>query len=62
MPADLNRRKSITLGVAARSNILKTQGSAAGGMGGASGRNQGFVLMNDEEWEKYKRDMAARNQ
>lgn len=60
MPTDLTRRKSITLGVAARSNILKTQGNAAGGMGGGA-RNQGFVLMNDEEWERYKQDMAAKN-
>lgn len=66
---NLERRRSITLGVAARSNLLKTQGSAAGGMGNASAQpipgapsrrdgRKGYLMMTDEEWEYYKKEQA----
>jgi hypothetical protein len=52
----LSRTKSITLGVAARSNLLRTQGTAAAprgkGNGGSCNRK---VMMTDAEWEEYKR-------
>lgn len=67
---NLERRRSITLGVAARSNLLKTQGSAAGGMGNASAQpipggqtrkdgRKGYLMMTDEEWEYYKKEKAS---
>lgn len=63
VPMDLTRRRSITLGVAARSSLLKTQGGAAGRMGGQPGGGKSNVLMmNDEQWEQYKQDVAAKNQ
>jgi hypothetical protein len=54
----LQRTTSITLGVAARSNLLRTQGSPAQNMkgrseGGPGGREK--VMMTDAEWEEYKR-------
>lgn len=66
---NLERRRSITLGVAARSNLLKTQGGAAGGMAtptapltpGVSPRKdrmKGYLMMTDEEWEYYKKEKA----
>jgi hypothetical protein len=66
---NLERRRSITLGVAARSNLLKTQGGAAGGMGnvnipstpGVLPRKdgmKGYLMMTDEEWEYYKKEKA----
>lgn len=66
---NLERRRSITLGVAARSNLLKTQGSAAGGMGNAGAQpipgalprkegRKGYLMMTDEEWEYYKKEQA----
>lgn len=66
---NLERRRSITLGVAARSNLLKTQGSAAGGMDNASAQpipgapsrrdgRKGYLMMTDEEWEYYKKEQA----
>ena len=72
---DLERRRSITLGVAARSNLLKTQGGARSGAGGSSGaagagagaggrkRTGGsqVLMMTDEEWEEYKRNIQQRN-
>jgi hypothetical protein len=73
---DLERRRSITLGIAARSNLLKTQGGArsgagaggagaAGAGGGAGGRKRTggsqVLMMTDEEWEEYKRNIQQRN-
>ena len=73
---DLERRRSITLGIAARSNLLKTQGGArsgaGSGAGGASGGAAGgagskrgggsqVLMMTDEEWEEYKRNIQQRN-
>lgn len=49
----LKRTKSITMGVAARSAMLKTQGAPAAGPGrGAKGH---YVMMTDEEWEEYQK-------
>lgn len=67
---ELERRRSITLGVAARSAMLKTQGSPAsnagaraGGGAGGGGKGKGQVLMmTDEEWEEYKKSIQMRNQ
>ena len=73
---DLERRRSITLGIAARSNLLKTQGGARSGAGsggggasgggsGGAGRKRGggsqVLMMTDEEWEEYKRNIQQRN-
>jgi hypothetical protein len=58
----LERRRSIALGVAARSNMLKTQGGAAGKMGGSGVPGGRVLMMNDEEWEEYKKNIAQRNQ
>jgi hypothetical protein len=62
---NLERTRSITLGVAARSNMLKTQGNAAGKMGSQSGAAlprkdgmRGYLMMTDEEWEYYKKEKA----
>lgn len=66
---NLERTRSITLGVAARSNMLKTQGSAAGRMGSGASQNgaalprkdgmRGYLMMTDEEWEYYKKEKAG---
>jgi hypothetical protein len=52
--------------------MLKTQGGPAGRLGGggpgpsgggAGGKGKGQVLMmTDEEWEEYKRNIQQRNQ
>ena len=73
---ELERRRSITLGVAARSAMLKTQGSPAanagggGGPGGITGGQRGtgggrgkgqVLMMTDQEWEEYKKSIQQRN-
>jgi hypothetical protein len=50
VPPELKRRSSITLGVAARKNLLTSQGQA---------RKQGVVYMTDEDWEVYKKQYEA---
>ncbi len=58
-PPNLQRTRSITLGVAARSSLLRTQGSAAQGMGmggpapGGSRSGGGKIQMTDAEWAEY---------
>lgn len=48
------------MGVAARSAMLKTQGSAAAGAGGGGGKAGGrYVMMTDEEWEEYQKQFTA---
>jgi hypothetical protein len=69
---ELERRSSITLGVAARSNLLKTQGASAGPRTAGGPIRSGqpdrqkkggsqVLMMTDEEWEEYKRNIQARN-
>lgn len=64
VPAEMKRRNSITLGVAARKNMLVQQGTApraapnarppgAGATRGSGNVRQ--VYMTDEEWEAYKK-------
>lgn len=63
VPPELKRRNSITLGVAARANLLSQQGSAPPRVPGA-GANRGNVIkvsMTDEEWESYKRAFDEKN-
>ena len=50
VPPELKRRSSITLGVAARKNLLTSQGQA---------RKTGVVYMTDEDWELYKKQYEA---
>ncbi|KAJ9102491.1 hypothetical protein QFC21_002891 [Naganishia friedmannii] len=69
---NLERTRSISLGVAARSNMLKTQGGAAGRMGSGSSYNgaalprkdgmRGYLMMTDEEWEYYKKEKTDTGQ
>ncbi|EIW71528.1 hypothetical protein M231_07550 [Tremella mesenterica] len=46
---ELKRRSSITLGVAARKNLLHDQ----------SQKKSGVVYMSDEDWERYKKDYES---
>ncbi|WWD20329.1 hypothetical protein CI109_104805 [Kwoniella shandongensis] len=55
VPPDFRRRNSITLGVASRKHLIGNQGS-----GGSSGGTQ-KVVMNDEEWESYKKMYENKN-
>jgi len=71
----MKRRNTITLGVAARKDMLVQQGTApraptgaprpTGGAGGGGGeRGSGSVrkvYMTDEEWEEYKRKYDEKN-
>ncbi|KAK1923654.1 hypothetical protein DB88DRAFT_491978 [Papiliotrema laurentii] len=68
VPPELKRRNSITLGVAARKNLLIQQGTAPGRPPGAGpphvhGNNGGIrkVYMTDDEWEAYKKQYEAKN-
>jgi hypothetical protein len=54
VPPELKRRSSITLGVAARKNLLSSQG-------GAAGVKTGVVYMNDADWELYKKQYEAKH-
>lgn len=64
IPPELKRRNSITLGVAARKNLLSSPadniypnpGKRAGQPGGVQ-----KVYMNDTEWEEYKRQHEEKN-
>jgi len=64
IPPELKRRNSITLGVAARKNLLSSPadniypnpGKRAGPPGGVQ-----KVYMNDTEWEEYKRQHEEKN-
>jgi hypothetical protein len=63
VPPELKRRNSITLGVAARKNLLTQQGSAPPRAPGA-GQNSGGVrkvYMTDAEWEAYKKSYEDKN-
>lgn len=63
VPPELKRRNSITLGVAARKNLLIGQGSApvqrSPGVPNSNGVRK--VYMTDEEWEEYKKAFDKKN-
>jgi hypothetical protein len=72
VPPELKRRNTITLGVAARKNLLTGQGTVDAVPGGnnavsrpsgsGSGSNGGMksLYLTDEEWEQYKDQYAAK--
>lgn len=53
----IERRRSISLGYAARSQLLKTQGNGPRTSGGGSSKR---LVMTDEEWDEYKRNLSQR--
>jgi hypothetical protein len=66
IPPELKRRSSITLGVAARKNLLSSpedeiypdpRRKAGGGQAGGVQK----VYMNDADWEEYKRHHDEKN-
>lgn len=69
IPPELKRRSSITLGVAARKNLLSSPEDEiypdprrkAAGQGGSSNNGVKAVYMNDQDWEEYKRQHDVKN-
>jgi hypothetical protein len=65
IPPELKRRSSITLGVAARKNLLSSpEDNIYPDPRRKGGPNQGGiqkVYMNDADWEEYKRHHAEKN-
>jgi len=64
IPPELKRRSSITLGVAARKNLLSSpEDSIYPDPKKAGGHHGGIqkIYMNDQDWEEYKKHHAEKN-
>ncbi|ORX37724.1 hypothetical protein BD324DRAFT_680610 [Kockovaella imperatae] len=64
VPPELKRRSSITLGVAARKNLLSGNGQIRSQGSGVTGPRPGqtTVYMTDEEWARYKENHSPKTQ
>ena len=61
VPPEMKRRNSITLGVAARKQLLSGPNGGGGGTPRSAGNGGTELYMSEEDWELYKKQFEEKN-